>query len=80
MREFTATAGTEYHVAVIDDPRLEQARLWRLKAEELRTVADQIKDPMTLASFVRMAETYDNHARRCEEQTAGDIEIEPKVG
>jgi hypothetical protein len=79
IREFTVTAGSEYHLPVID-PRLEQARLWRLKAEELRTVADQIKNPMTRASFVRMAETHDNLARRCEEQTAGDIEKEPKVG
>jgi hypothetical protein len=64
----------------MDDPRLEQARLWRLKAEELRTVADQMKNPMARDSFVRMAETYDNLARRWEKQAGGAVEKTPEAG
>jgi hypothetical protein len=52
---------------MIDDPRLDQARLWRLKAEELRTTADRIQNPLTRDSFLRTAETYDQLARQCEE-------------
>jgi hypothetical protein len=64
---------------VNDDPRLEQARLWRLKAEELRTVADQMKNPMAQESFVRMAGVYDRLARQCEERVAGDAEKKPEA-
>jgi hypothetical protein len=62
---------------VITDPRLEQAHLWRLKAEELRTVADQIENPMTRDSFLRMAEFYDRLARQWEERAAGEAEKKP---
>jgi hypothetical protein len=58
-------------LSVIDDPRLEQARLWRLKAEELRTVADQTRNPLTRDSLPRTAECYDQLAHQCEDQAAG---------
>jgi hypothetical protein len=52
------------------DPRLDQARLWRLKAEELRSTADRIPNPLTRDSFMRTAECYDQLARQCEDQVA----------
>ena len=55
---------------MIDDPSLDQARLWRLKAEELRTTADRIQNPLTRDSFLRTAETYDQLAQQCEDQAA----------
>jgi hypothetical protein len=67
-------------LVVTNDLRLEQPRLWRLKAEELRTVADQIKNPMTRDSFLRMAEVYDRLARQCEERVAGDAEKKLEAG
>ena len=54
-----------------DDPNLEQARRWRLQAEECRAVADQMQNPMAQASFRRMAETYDRLADHLERRAAG---------
>jgi hypothetical protein len=64
---------------MMDDPCVEQARLWRLKAEELRTVADQMKNPMSRDSFLRMAEVYEKLARRCDERVAGDAAKKPEA-
>jgi hypothetical protein len=66
-------------LVVTNDYRLEQARLWRLKAEELRTVADQMKNPMAQDSFLRMAEFYDRLARQWEERAAGAVEKKPEA-
>jgi hypothetical protein len=44
----------------------EQARRWRLKAEECRALADQLLNPRAKASFRRMAETYDQLADQYE--------------
>jgi hypothetical protein len=55
---------------MVDLASLEQARRWRLKAEECRTVADQMMNPMAQASLRRIAETYDTLASRIEERLA----------
>lgn len=48
------------------DVQLEQVHRWRMKAEELRTGAGQMKNPSARASFLRMAETYDRVAENYE--------------
>lgn len=40
----------------------ERARRWRMKAEELRTVAEQMKNPTAKGSYLRLAETYETLA------------------
>ena len=60
--------------------RLDRARLWRMKAEELRTVAEQIESPQAHDSFQRMAETYDRLAQHEEEQVAGTAKRKPEAG
>lgn len=37
-------------------------RQWRMKAEECRTVSDQMCDPRSRDSYRRMAESYDRLA------------------
>ena len=44
----------------------EQARRWRQKAEECRTVAEQMQNPMAKESFLHMARSYDALAERLE--------------
>jgi hypothetical protein len=48
----------------------DQVLIWRNKAEELRTVADQIRNPMARASYRRMADTYETLANQTEERAA----------
>jgi hypothetical protein len=52
----------------------DQARRWRQKAEELRTVADQIANPFARDSLRRMADTYETLAAQAEKRSAGDRE------
>jgi hypothetical protein len=59
---------------------LEQARRWRLKAEECRAVSDQMQDPLAKLSFWRMAETYDRLANGLEERAAGVSVTMPETG
>jgi hypothetical protein len=66
---------------MLDDPNLERARRWRLKAEECRTVADQLKNRMAQASIRRLAETYDRLADRCERRvTVAETPKKPEAG
>jgi hypothetical protein len=53
-----------------DDAFLEQARRWRLKAEEYHTVADEMRSPVARASYRGMAETYDRMADHYERLAA----------
>src|SRR5690349_7271074 len=48
--------------------RIEQ---WRMKAEELRTVADQLTHPSTQDAFRRTATTYDKLANDAEARMTG---------
>jgi hypothetical protein len=54
-----------------DGRNLEQARRWRLKAEECRTISEQMQTPMAKTSFRQMAETYDSLADGAEERATG---------
>jgi hypothetical protein len=59
---------------------VEQARRWRLKAEEYRTVADQMKGPMARASMRQLAQTYDRLANGLEERALGLFSKKPEAG
>ena len=54
--------------SVLDDPKH-----WLERAEEARSVADQLSDPESRRMMLRIAEDYErlaNHARRRTSQTA----------
>ena len=47
-------------------PNQRRIRLWRQKAEECRTVGDQMADPRSRASLYQMADGYDRLAHAWE--------------
>jgi hypothetical protein len=49
------------------DPHdLENSAQWRLRAEEMRTVADEMTDPTNQATARRLADDYDRLAEHAE--------------
>jgi hypothetical protein len=50
----------------INDPKH-----WRERAEEARTVADEMTDPHSKRKMVRIAEDYEELARRAERRLRG---------
>jgi hypothetical protein len=56
------------------DPRdLENVTQWRLRAEEMRAVADEMTDPINQAMARQLADDYDRlaeHAERRQRQNA----------
>jgi hypothetical protein len=63
-----------------NDLRASEARALRLRAEELRAVADQVQNPMTRDSFLRMAENYERLARGYEEGATPAPGKKPQIG
>jgi hypothetical protein len=59
---------------------LEQARRWRSKAEECRTIADQMQAPAAKMSFWHMAETYERLADGMDERGLGLSVKRPLTG
>jgi hypothetical protein len=48
--------------------QLENPEFWRFRAEEVRTIADDMKAGETRAIMLRIAEDYDRIARLVEQQ------------
>lgn len=52
-----------------------EARAYRLKAEELRTVADNMESQRSKANFRRLADNYDRLAQAREDTLENDLQV-----
>jgi hypothetical protein len=50
------------------DGVIESAGHWQMRGEEMRTLAEDVKDPTVRAMMVRIAEDYERLAKWAEEQ------------
>jgi len=51
---------------IIDD-----ARHWRARADEMRAVAEEMRDPVNRQTALQIADDYDRLAQRAEERSSG---------
>jgi hypothetical protein len=58
---------------LINDPKH-----WRERAEEVRTLSDQMDHPESRRVLLRIAEDYDRLAEHAEQRTAGAAAVESK--
>jgi hypothetical protein len=56
---------------------LRDIRRWRMRAEELRTVADQTQSRSAKLTFLRVAADYDNLANHAEARLTQDVPCAP---
>jgi hypothetical protein len=59
---------------------LDDSRRWRMRAEELRTMADQCKTAEARESFLRLAKDYDLLAERAEARAQAQRDRETPTG
>ena len=45
---------------------------WRMRAEEIRTIAEETRDPMARAMMLRIAADYDRLAKHADDRVALD--------
>jgi hypothetical protein len=45
---------------------------WRKRAEDMRTLANEIKDPLSKQTMLKIAEDYDRLAKRAEARARGE--------
>jgi hypothetical protein len=65
----------EEHMSSLNDPRR-----WRMRAEELRTIADNCEAPAARASLRRLAADYDLLAERAEARATAARNRETPTG